>query len=105
MGKEIKGIVVPVVTPFHRDESLNEDGLRRIVNYLIESGVHGLFPVWQPGEQFSLSTAERKRVMDIVIEEANGRVFVMPGTGAVTTRESVELTQYAEAGRAPTPSR
>jgi len=96
MGKEIKGIVVPVVTPFNQDESLNESGLRRIANYLIDSGVHGLFPGGSQGEQFSLTTEERKRAMDVVIEEADGRVFVMPGTGAVTTRESIELTQYAE---------
>lgn len=96
MGKEIKGIVVPVVTPFNTDESLNESGLRRIVNYLIDNGVHGLFPSGSQGELFSLTTDEKKRVMDIVIEEANGRAFVMPSTGAVTTRESIELTQYAE---------
>lgn len=97
MPKEIKGIVVPVVTPFNRgDEEINESGLRRIVNYLIENGVHGLFPSGSQGELFSLSTDEKKRTMDIVIEEANGRVFVMPSTGAVTTRESIELTRYAE---------
>lgn len=96
MGKEIKGIVVPVVTPFNEDESLNESGLRRIVNYLIDSGIHGLFPSGSQGELFSLTTDEKKRVMDVVIEEANGRAFVMPSTGAVTTRESIELTRYAE---------
>ncbi len=97
MPREIKGIVVPVVTPFNRgDEEINESGLRRIVNYLIENGVHGLFPSGSQGELFSLSTDEKKRTMDIVIEEANGRVFVMPSTGAVTTRESIELTRYAE---------
>jgi len=85
-----------VVTPFNQDESLNEGGLRRIVNYLINSGVHGLFPGGSQGELFSLTTDEKKRVMDVVIEEASGRVFVMPGSGGVTTRESIELTQYAE---------
>jgi 4-hydroxy-tetrahydrodipicolinate synthase len=96
MGKEIKGIVVPVVTPFNKDESLNESALRRIVNYLIENGIHGLFPSGSQGELFSLSSDEKKRVMDIVIAENNGRAFVMPSTGAVTTRESIELTRYAE---------
>jgi len=101
MSQEIKGIVVPVVTPFNRvDESVNEAGLRRIVNYLIDSGVHGLFPSGSQGELFALSTEEKKRVMDIVIEEANGRVFVMPSTGAVTTRDSIDLTKYAEAAGA-----
>ncbi len=96
MGKQIKGIVVPVVTPFRRDESINEDALRQIVNYLIAGGVHGLFPSGSQGELWALTSDEKKRVMDVVIEEANGRVFVMPSTGAVTTRESIELTRYAE---------
>ena len=101
MGREIKGIVVPVVTPFNRgDESVNEAGLRKIVNYLIDSGVHGLFPSGSQGELFALSTEEKKRVMDVVIEEANGRVFVMPSTGAVTTRDSIDLTRHAEAAGA-----
>ncbi len=96
MGKEIKGIVVPVVTPFRQDESINEDALRQIVNYLVGAGVHGLFPSGSQGEFWALTTDEKKRVMDVVIEEAAGRVFVMPSTGAVTTRESIELTRHAE---------
>ena len=100
MAQELKGIIVPVVTPFNKDESINESGLRRIVNFLIANGVHGLFPSGSQGELFSLSTDEKKRVMDIVIEETNGRIPVMPSTGAVTTRESIELTKYAEAAGA-----
>jgi len=96
MAKEIKGVVVPVVTPFHQDETINEPALRQIVNYLIENGVHGLFPSGSQGELFALTTDEKKRVMDIVLEESNGRVFVMPSTGAITTRESIELSRYAE---------
>ncbi len=96
MAKEIKGIVVPVVTPFHADETVNESALRKIVNYLVDNGVHGLFPSGSQGELFALSTDEKKRVMDVVIEENNGRAFVMPSTGAVTTRESIELTKHAE---------
>jgi 4-hydroxy-tetrahydrodipicolinate synthase len=90
MAKEIKGIVVPVVTPFHADETVNESALRKIVNYLVDNGVHGLFPSGSQGELFALSTDEKKRVMDVVIEENNGRAFVMPSTGAVTTRESID---------------
>jgi len=96
MAKEIQGIVVPVVTPFNRDESLNEGGLRVIVDYLVESGVHGLFPCGSQSEFWALSGDEKRRVMDVVIEQNAGRAFVMPSTGAITTRESIELTQYAE---------
>lgn len=96
MAKEIRGIVVPVVTPFHRDESLNESGLRVIVDYLVANGVHGLFPCGSQSEFWALTGDEKRRVMDIVIEQNAGRAFVMPSTGAITTRESIELTQYAE---------
>ena len=95
--REIRGIVVPLVTPFNQDESVDESALRQIVDYLIEAGVHGLFPSGSQGELYALSTEEKKRVMEVVVEHVNGRVFVMPSTGAVTTRESIELTQYAEA--------
>lgn len=100
MAKEIKGVIVPIVTPFHADETINEQALRQIVDYLIDNGVHGLFPVGSQGEFFALTIDEKKRVMDIVLNQAAGRVVVMPGTGAVTTRESVELTRYAEAAGA-----
>lgn len=94
--REIKGIVVPLVTPFNRDETVNEAALRQIVDYLVAAGVHGLFPSGSQGELFALDKDEKKRTMDVVIEQNNGRAFVMPSTGAVTTRESIELTRYAE---------
>lgn len=93
---EIKGVVVPLVTPFNDDESLDEGALRVIVDYLIDAGVHGLFPSGSQGELYALSGQEKMRVMEIVAEQANGRAFVMPSTGAVTTRESIELTRYAQ---------
>ncbi|MFO7917507.1 MAG: 4-hydroxy-tetrahydrodipicolinate synthase [Anaerolineae bacterium] len=96
MSKEIKGIVVPVVTPFNEDESLDESSLRQVVNYLLDNGVHGLFTSGSQGESFALTSGEKKRIMDIVIDENDGRAFVMAGTGAVTTKESIELTRYAE---------
>ena len=100
MVKELKGILVPMVTPFNADESLDETALRRIVNYLIESGVHGLFPAGSQSEFYALNPDEKKRIADVVIDETDGRVAVMVGTGAVTTRESIELTRYAEAAGA-----
>ena len=96
MGKEIEGIIPAVVTPFDKNEDVDEGGFRKIINYLIDSGVHGLFPVGSQGEFFSLTNEEKKRLIDIAVEETRGRVFVMPNTGAITTRESIELSQYAE---------
>ena len=100
MTKEMYGIIVPIVTPFNSDETVNEAGLRTIVDWLIERGVHGLFPSGSQGELFSLSTDEKKRVMDIVVEQSAGRVAVMPSTGDVTTRVSIELSRHAEASGA-----
>jgi 4-hydroxy-tetrahydrodipicolinate synthase len=96
MGKPIEGIIPAVVTPFDDHEEVDEGGFREIINYLIDSGVHGLFPVGSQGEFFTLTNDEKKRLIDIAVEEAGGRVFVMPNTGAITTRESIELTRYAE---------
>jgi 4-hydroxy-tetrahydrodipicolinate synthase len=100
MGKTLEGIIVPVVTPFDKNEDVDEKALRGMVNFLIASGVHGLFPAGTQGEFYALSTDEKKRVMDITIEEAAGRVFVMPNTGGTTTREALILSRHAEASGA-----
>ncbi len=96
MKKEIKGIITAVITPFDENENINENAYRTIIRYLINQGIHGLFPVGSQGEFFSLSMDERKRLMEIAVEEAKGKVFVMPNTGDISTRNCIELSQYAE---------
>lgn len=96
MAREIKGIITAVVTPFDEDENINEDAFRTIIRYLIGQGVHGLFPVGSQGEFFALSKEERKRLMGVAVEEAGGKVFVMPNTGGIATRDCIELSQHAE---------
>jgi len=71
--------------------------LRKLTNYLIEGGVHGLFPVGSQGEFYALTFDEKKKVIETVVEETRGRVPVYAGTGAITTREAIALTQMAEA--------
>ena len=95
-----RGAIPAMVTPLNQDESLDEAGLRRLVNYLIEAGVHGLFAVGTQGEAYALSFAEKQRVTEVVVDETRRRVPVYVGTGAVTTREAVALTQMAEAAGA-----
>ncbi len=92
-----RGMVIPLLTPFRDDESVDEAALRRLVCYLIAQGVHGLFPVGSTGEFWALSDGEKARITEIVIEEAAGRVPVYAGTGAPGTRQSVALTRQAEA--------
>ncbi|MGC9522678.1 MAG: 4-hydroxy-tetrahydrodipicolinate synthase [Anaerolineae bacterium] len=91
-----KGIIPAMVTPFHADESLNLNALRQLVDFLIEAGVHGLFPTGSQGEFYALTPGERQRIWDVVVESADGRVPVYAGTGGIATREVIELNRLAE---------
>ncbi len=94
-----RGIIPAMVTPF-RDDRVDEDALRELTRYLIRAGVHGLFCIGSQGESYALTYEEKKRITETVIDETSGKVPVYVGTGAVTTAESVELTQMAEAAGA-----
>ena len=96
MPFEPKGIIPAMVTPFDSKDRLNEAVLRKLTNYLIDGGVHGLFVIGSQGEFYALTREEKKRITEIVVEEVNGRIPVYIGTGAMTTREAVLLTQMAE---------
>ena len=97
MGKELRGIIPAVVTPFTLDERVDEGAFRKVLQALIDQGVHGLFPVGTGGEFFALTREEKERLMAVAVEEAAGRVFVMPNVGTITTAESVVLARHAEA--------
>jgi 4-hydroxy-tetrahydrodipicolinate synthase len=90
------GIIPAMVTPLTREDELNEAALRRLTNYLVENGVHGVFATGSQGEFWAFSAQEKQRTWEIVVGETNGRVPVYVGTAAVTTREAIALTQTAE---------
>jgi 4-hydroxy-tetrahydrodipicolinate synthase len=90
------GIIPAVVTPVDDNEELNEAALRRLVNFIIEGGVHGLFATGSQGEFWAFNVEEKRRIWEVVREETAGRVPVYAGTAAVTTRETIALTQTAE---------
>jgi 4-hydroxy-tetrahydrodipicolinate synthase len=96
MNFQPKGIIPAMVTPVTSDGKINVAALRKLTNYLIEGGVHGLFPVGTQGEFYALTFEEKKKVIEVVVEETRGRVPVYAGTGAVTTREAIALTKMAE---------
>lgn len=95
----IQGVIPAMVTPL-KDGVVNEAALRRLVDYLIEGGVHGLFATGSQGEFYALSAAEKRLVWDVTRDQAGGRVPVYAGTGAVTTAEAVDLAVMAEAAGA-----
>jgi len=93
-----EGVLTALVTPF-RDGELDEPALRALVDRQIEAGIDGLVPCGSTGESATLSHAEHRRVMEIVVRATHGRVPVLAGTGSNNTREAIELTLYAkEAG-------
>lgn len=95
MDLAVKGIIPAMVTPLDRNEEIDEAGIREIINYLIDSGVHGIFICGSQGESYALMENEKKRVIEISVDEVNGRVPVYAGTGAVTTKTTIELSRYA----------
>lgn len=95
-GPSIKGIIAAVVTPFNEREEVDFSGLKRVLDHLLQGGVHGLFPVGSQGEFYALTEEEKKRIIEAVLDHAGDRAFVMPNTGAITTRESIRLSQMAE---------
>jgi 4-hydroxy-tetrahydrodipicolinate synthase len=97
MSKKISGVYVPMVTAFKaQDESFDEAGQRQVTNYLIENGVDGLIPSGSTGEFVAMSAAEQKRVNEVVVEEARGRVKVYCSTAAYRTCDTIDLSKAAE---------
>ncbi len=94
------GVLPAMVTPLNDDESVNEAGLRKLTRFLVDGGVHGLFPVGTTGEFYGLSHDEKRRVLEITVDEAGGKVPVYFGAGAITTKEVVALNKIALQGGA-----
>jgi 2-dehydro-3-deoxy-D-pentonate aldolase len=95
----IKGIYTPNLVPFFEDGRINEGELRRLINWLIEKGVTGLYPNGSTGEFIRLSFEERKRVIRIVAEEARGRVPVLAGAAESNLTMILEACRtYADLG-------
>jgi len=90
-----KGSIVALITPF-RDGAVDEQALRRLVDWHIDEGTHGIVPVGTTGESPTLSHDEHKRVVEIVIDQVAGRIPVIAGAGSNNTVEAIEFTQHAE---------
>ncbi|MCD6248491.1 MAG: 4-hydroxy-tetrahydrodipicolinate synthase [Hadesarchaea archaeon] len=99
MGKKFAGAFTALVTPFDERDEVDEEGLRENIEFQIKEGIHGLVPTGSTGECATLSYEEHKRVVEITVDAARGKVPVLAGTGSNSTREAIMLTQHAkEAG-------
>lgn len=96
-GIDWEGPFTALITPFHPNGDIDEAGLRRHVEWLIDRGVRGLVPNGCTGEFWSQAQDERKRVVAIVNDAAKGKAPVIAGVGASATRDVIELTRHAKA--------
>ena len=93
-----EGVHTALVTPLKGNE-VDEEALANMVELQISAGINGLIPCGSTGESATLSHSEHRKVVEIVVATARGRVPVIAGTGSNSTLEAVELTQHAkEAG-------
>lgn len=91
----MKGLFVPLVTPFHADESIDFDGYKKVIDYVIENGMDGILVGGTTGEYHMMSLEERKELIKKGCEFAAWRVPVIAGTGMNTAKATIELTNYA----------
>jgi 4-hydroxy-tetrahydrodipicolinate synthase len=90
------GIIPPLATPLHADESVDETGLRRLVQHVLRGGVHGVFVAGSTGEFAALVEQERRRALEIVVDEVKGAVPVLAGVGDSGTNRALQRVEEAQ---------
>ncbi|MDC0935491.1 dihydrodipicolinate synthase family protein [Pirellulales bacterium] len=99
MSDKIRGIFTPHMVPLDARGEINESELRRYIDWLIESGVHGLYPNGSTGEFTRFTAEERQRIVRIVCDQAGGRVPVLAGAAEANVKETLRACEtYAEFG-------
>lgn len=90
-----KGIFPALITPYDKNEEIDEEAFRKFLRHLIPD-VSGVVPCGTTGEFVYLSEKEKRRIFDITIDEISGKVPIIAGTGCTSTKQTIELTQYAK---------
>lgn len=96
MSANLRGVMAALLTPFTRQQQLDEHSLRRLVRFNIAQGIDGLYVGGSTGEAFVQTSAERQQVLEIVAEEAKGQITLIAHVGCVSTVESQSLAQAAK---------
>lgn len=92
----IKGVIPPIITPVDARENIDPGGLKRVIDHVIDGGVHGVFVLGSNGEFYGLDFENQKRAIEITVAHVNGRVPVYAGASAITTKECIKLAELAE---------
>lgn len=93
MPQPISGILTPNITPVDRDGRVDEDTLRRYVDWLIEKGVDGLYPNGSTGEFVRFNAQERRRIVEVVVDQTAGRVPILAGAAEANAKETIEACE------------
>lgn len=93
---KFEGTYVAMVTPFDEDRKVDEEGFRSNINYLIDKGVNGLLAAGTTGESATLTHDEHKKLIEILVDEVNGRVQTVAGAGSNSTAEAIELVKFSQ---------
>ncbi len=96
MANKIQGTGTALVTPFKKNGAVDENALRKLVDWQIKNKIEFLVPCGSTGESATMTRGERRRVIEIVLEQANGRVPVVAGTGTNSTLDSIHMTKDAK---------
>ncbi len=92
--KRLTGIFTPNVVPLDHSGEINEPELRKYVDWLIERGVHGLYPNGSTGEFTRFTAEERRRIVDIMADQAAGRVPILAGAAEANSRETIKACEH-----------
>jgi 4-hydroxy-tetrahydrodipicolinate synthase len=92
----ILGSIVAIVSPMHEDGSLDLDALRHLLDWHVEQGTHGIVIVGTSGESPTVNVQEHCDLIQVAVDHINGRIPVIAGTGGNSTREAIELTEFAK---------
>lgn len=96
MKQRLKGSIAPVITPFDSEGNIDFETMKKLIDWQIESGSHGISVTGTSGEPSSLTIEERKKVMETAKKVVNGRVPFIPATGSTNHAETLELTKFAQ---------
>ena len=88
------GSYTALLTPF-KDNKVDFDGYRKLIDFQIENGTNGLVPVGTTGESPTLSHDEHKKLVEVCIDQSNGRVPIIAGAGSNSTNEAVDFVKHA----------
>ena len=93
---KLEGTTVAMVTPFTKEDGVDETGMRENINYLVERGVNGILVAGTTGESATITHDEQMKMIDILVDEVNGKTAAVAGAGSNSSSEALGLVKHAE---------